>query len=170
MLRVAVLSPSGETNLRFRAAFASEPDFDIFAVTTSSGELIQHALYADLVVIHDLSASIDLLTTLATIGRLDGGWRIVIADVPDDAQTIVRYFELGIRGYTILGEPSEQLVEVMRAVSIGGARVDGHIAPLLIQRFIELKELREGAAGDAPGSTGSESNPQNISDEQRDTN
>ena len=136
MLITVLKGASPDTDDRMRQLVAT-PDISVFATTFDVVEACLLGRFSDAFIV-DYTAAGNVLATIQRLSLAITSSRVVVFDVPDDPVEIVACLESGALGYVRTSESGTTLINVLRDVNDGNARLDSRVAPTLIARLASL--------------------------------
>lgn len=139
-LTVAILTPSTVLSGSLKRRLTDESDMRASVVVSETDIAIRQLRAADVALLdHRLPPDL-LFRVLRTLRYLPGTTRAIITGAPRTCEIIARYLEHGAAGYVLEGESEGQLVDVVRQIGAGEARLDPWLAPCVIERYRELRD------------------------------
>lgn len=79
--------------------------------------------------------------------------QIVVANLPDESETIVTFLEAGVTAYQTESDPLAQLPNVLRSLEQGEVHVEPTVAALMLDRIVDLREQVPLPAEEAPATS-----------------
>lgn len=143
MISLYLVHPERATLERSQAVLAGEPDLSVeYSATTAEEALQQLARTPCAVMLASYTLSDNgALWLVQTLGATEGAPKVLVTDMPRDAERVLFWMEEGAAGYVYADEGWAALVKKIRAIDADEFLLCPEIAAALISRIAELKQL-----------------------------
>lgn len=141
MIRVLVVNQMPLTGYLIAAVLRDEPDMEVVGSTTSVAEALDLVASSDVVLVNTRmmdGAALELIKAVAG-ARLPA--KTVALGLVESKEAILQYVQAGAAGYVLKDDSVDELLEQIRGVHAGRARISPTIAAALMSQIAEYTQL-----------------------------
>lgn len=148
MTRILIVEEVGLVSQCMRHVLEGEQDIRVTGTASSVQEAIRLLDNADVVLVNSSLGDNGAAALLREARNKNHAAKIIVTNVPENDEAILRFIEQGAAGYVTLDSSVTDVLRIIRAVNADQALLSPRIAASLMARVATLTQLRGGPKAD----------------------
>lgn len=142
MMRVLIVEEVGLVSQCLRHVLEGEDDVRVVGTASNAFDAVQRLEDAEIALVNCNLTDNGAATLLRQARELRARTRIVVTNLPDCEQAVLRYIELGAAGYVTHDASVGDVLRIIRAVNADEALLSPRVAATLMARVAALTQVR----------------------------
>lgn len=141
MIRILLVNQIPLTCHLIAAVLQDEPDMEVVGSATSMVEALDLAPESDVILINTRMADSVALRLIKAVADARLPTKIVALGLAESKEEVLQYIQAGAAGYVLKDDSVDDLLEQIRSVHAGQARISPMIAAALMSRVAEYAQI-----------------------------
>jgi two-component system, NarL family, nitrate/nitrite response regulator NarL len=148
MTRILIVEEVGLVSQCLRHVLEGEEDIRVVGAASTVQEASRLLESADIALVNSNLSDNGATTLLRQARNTNATAKIIVTNVPENDEAVIRFIEQGAAGYVTLDSSVTDVLRIIRAVTADQALLSPRIAASLMARVATLTQLRGGPQAD----------------------